>query len=124
MSTRRGSVGSDEDISGTKIAPLDSEIKRGVPKDTSEHGVAGYNEDIDLARIAPLGGKGKYQHPMPHADTQGVTGRDEVLEGAKIPPMDAMMHKVAGHPKSEGIDDEEVDAARAAPLGKVREEML
>lgn len=57
---------------------------------------------------------------MPHANSQGVVGRDDVIAGAKIEPLAS--HKMAGVP-DQGLDDESVDAARIAPMGEVREEM-
>ena len=43
-------------LSGTKIQPLDSEIKRHVPH--TDHGVVGEDSDINQGRIDPLGGRG------------------------------------------------------------------
>ena len=56
-------AGSDAKISGSKIEPLDSEQKEGVPRDESSGGVAGTDINIDQARIDPVGGRGKiFQH--------------------------------------------------------------
>jgi hypothetical protein len=59
---------------------------------------------------------------MPHADSQGVVGRDDVVEGAKIDPLSG---KEPGAKRStaKGLDDENVDASRVQPMGEVREEM-
>ena len=64
---------------------------------------------------------GQYQHTAPHADTQGVVGRDEAVQGAKIEPLSGKEYET--QLKGEGLDDEHVDASRVAPLGEVREEM-
>jgi len=54
----RGTSGSDENISGAKIQPLNSETKEGVPLDQSSRGVVGTDSTIDQARINPFGGRG------------------------------------------------------------------
>ena len=51
--------GSDEQISGTKITPLESENKHGVQRDMSGGGVIGQDDDIDKSRANPLGGAGE-----------------------------------------------------------------
>jgi hypothetical protein len=53
------SAGSDAKISGSKIEPLDSDIKVGVPHDVSSQGVVGSDRNIDQTRIDPVGGHGK-----------------------------------------------------------------
>ena len=55
-----GASGSDENISASKIDPLASEEKHGVPHDTSSGGVTGTDRNIDQSRIDPMGGKGQY----------------------------------------------------------------
>ncbi|GME22559.1 set domain-containing protein [Neofusicoccum parvum] len=116
-----GFTGRDETISGAKIQPLDSETKHNVEHDLSSRGAAGTDHSIDHARIEPLGGHGQFQHPAPHANSQGVVGRDEAFAGAKIAPLDGKEGPTAG--KSTGLDDEAVDGSRIAPLGEVREQM-
>ncbi|RYP56069.1 hypothetical protein DL769_009983 [Monosporascus sp. CRB-8-3] len=121
MST--GATGSDENISASKIQPLESEQKRGVAHDqSSSRGVAGSDRDIDQSRINPLGGKGQYQHPAPHADTQGAVGRDEDIAAARIEPLGGGPE--TSQRKNPGLDDEMVDKARTQPLGSVREPFL
>jgi hypothetical protein len=63
---------------------------------------------------------GQYQHPEPHADSQGVVGRDEAIQGAKIEPLEGGRGTTTS--KQPGLDDEHVDASRINPLGEVREE--
>lgn len=53
------SCGTDENISATKIQPLDSPTKAHVPHAQGEGGVAGTDDDIDHSRIEPLGGHGE-----------------------------------------------------------------
>ncbi len=72
--------------------------------------------DACLHRIA-----GQYQHPEPHADSQGVVGREGVLHSTKIEPLEGKRNEATE--KSTGLDDEQVDAARVQPLGEVREQM-
>jgi hypothetical protein len=55
----RGVVGSNENISASKVQPLDSEIKKGVSHDESDRGVAGTDRTLDQARTEPLGVRGK-----------------------------------------------------------------
>lgn len=50
--------GSDEKISGTKITPLDSEVKYGVEHDISNRGAVGSDTNIDKSRANPVGGSG------------------------------------------------------------------
>jgi hypothetical protein len=57
---------------------------------------------------------------MSHADSQGVVGREEVLQGSKIAPLDGGLRQATQH--TQGLDDEAVDAARLKPLGGVRED--
>ena len=64
---------------------------------------------------------GQYQHTASHADSQGVVGRDETVQGSKIEPLTGKENETQR--KGEGLDDENVDASRVAPLGEVREEM-
>ena len=71
-----GASGSDEQISGSKVEPLASNAKEGVPLDTSSRGSVGTDRSIgespghlhrsitqltriDQARIDPVGGAGK-----------------------------------------------------------------
>ena len=65
---------------------------------------------------------GQYQHTAPHADSQGVVGRDETVQGAKIEPLEGGLANQTAI-KSSGLDDEAVDSARVAPMGSVREEI-
>ncbi|EKG13187.1 hypothetical protein MPH_09659 [Macrophomina phaseolina MS6] len=111
---------SNQKLSEAKIQPLDSETKHNIPHDESDRGVAGTNRAIDQARIDPIGGHGQYQHPAPHADSQGVVGRDGAFAGAKIEPLEGKQGATVG--KSPGLDDEAVDGARINPLGEVREQ--
>ncbi|KAI0381952.1 hypothetical protein F5Y04DRAFT_280183 [Hypomontagnella monticulosa] len=113
------STGNSAQISGTKIAPLDSEVKYNTPSNGADRGSAGSNRTIDQARINPLGGKGQHQNTASHADSQGVVGTTENIGKAKIQPLDKNLHE-AQNPRT-GIDDESVDAARINPLGGVRE---
>ena len=57
---------------------------------------------------------------LPHADSQGVVGREDVIQSAKIAPFDHKVKQSTQH--TQGLDDESVDAARIRPLGEVREE--
>ncbi|KKY25819.1 hypothetical protein UCDDS831_g01912 [Diplodia seriata] len=116
------STGRDDTIAGAKIQPLDSPTKSNVGHDFSDRGAAGTNHSIDQTRIDPLGGHGQYQHPAPHANSQGVVGRDDAFAGAKLAPLegDKYGHTIA---KSSGLDDEAVDGSRIKPLGEVREQM-
>ncbi|OAP61267.1 hypothetical protein AYL99_03468 [Fonsecaea erecta] len=119
---KRGTSGSDEKISATKIPPLDSSVKANAPHDQSSRGATGTDRSIDHSRIDPLGGAGQYQHTAPHADSQGAVGRDETIQGAKIEPLEGKGQQAATT-KSQGLDDETVDTARIDPVGSVREEM-
>ena len=69
----------------------------------------------------PLLQQGQYQHTAPHADSHGVVGTDEVIQGAKLEPLEGQGHQATQ--KSEGVDDESVDTARIEPVGSVREEI-
>ena len=53
-----GVTGKSEDISASKIQPLDSGVKQNEPHDMSARGSAGTDSAIDQARIDPLGGRG------------------------------------------------------------------
>jgi hypothetical protein len=53
-------AGSDAKISGSKIDPLSSDVKTGVPSAESSGGVAGTDHNVDQARIEPVGGAGVY----------------------------------------------------------------
>ena len=66
---------------------------------------------------------GQYQHPEPHADSQGSVGREEVIQGAKIDPLAGGPDLEGGERAKSGLDDENVDASRISPLGEVREQM-
>lgn len=121
MLRSRGASGSDGKISASKIQPLDSEQKEDIPHDQSSRGVAGTDRSIDQTRIDPLGGAGQNKTTAPHADSQGVVGRDETVESAKIDPLSG--DQQTSERKNTGLDDEAVDAARAAPLGSVREQV-
>lgn len=60
---------------------------------------------------------------MPHANSQGVVGYEDIIQSCKIAPMepeDGMMKRADKH--THGLDDETVDASRILPLGEVREE--
>jgi len=116
-----GTSSSDEKISTAKIEPLASDQKEGVPLDMSSRGAIGSDRIIDQSRIDPAGGRGQYQHPEPHADSQGVVGRDETIHGAKIEPLEGGRNTSTS--KQPGLDDEQVDASRISPMGEVREEM-
>ncbi|KAB2574545.1 hypothetical protein DIS24_g113 [Lasiodiplodia hormozganensis] len=115
------SIGRDDTIAGAKIEPLESPIKSNVAHELTDRGAVGTNHSIDRARIDPLGGHGQYQHPAPHANSQGVVGRDDVLAGAKVAPLEGKHGETIA--KTAGLDDEAVDAARIAPMGEVREQM-
>ncbi|KAL2416512.1 hypothetical protein ABEF95_012908 [Exophiala dermatitidis] len=117
MST--GASGSDEKISATKIAPLDSGVKTNTTHDLSSRGSAGTDRNIDQTRIDPLGGKGQNQHTLPHSDAQGSVGRDETIQGAKIEPLAGKQNEATR--KDQGTDEENVDSTRIPPLGAVRE---
>ncbi|KAF2404664.1 hypothetical protein EJ06DRAFT_215195 [Trichodelitschia bisporula] len=115
-----GSCGTDAMLSSSKITPLDADVKRHVPHAPFGSGSTGYDYDIDESRIEPLGGHGQYQHPLPHADSQGVVGRDRVIATSKIEPFD---HKGPAGNMTYGVDQEMVDKARIEPLSEVREQM-
>ncbi|KAI1382374.1 hypothetical protein F4677DRAFT_401779 [Hypoxylon crocopeplum] len=114
------STGNTAQISGTKIEPLESEVKHNTSYDGQDRGSAGSNRTIDQTRIDPLGGKGQHQHTAPHADNQGVVGTTENIGKAKIQPLEGG----AREPQYSrtGLDDESVDAARINPMGAVREQ--
>ncbi|KAK5165812.1 uncharacterized protein LTR77_008735 [Saxophila tyrrhenica] len=117
------STGSDAKISGTKIEPLDStDTKQNQQRDMGGQGVAGSDKNIDQARIGPVGGKGVGQNPAPHDDVQGVVGRDANVEKVKIDPLVSQAEQSTEQP-APGLNDENVSAARVAPLGEVREDM-
>ncbi|KAF2093532.1 hypothetical protein NA57DRAFT_61238 [Rhizodiscina lignyota] len=121
------SVGNAATLSGSKIEPLDSNQKYNTEHDLSDRGSAGTNTNIDEARIDPLGGRvscnaGQYQHPEAHADSQGVVGREDVIQGAKIDPLE-QAPGMKSAPVKGGLDDENVDASRINPMGEVREQM-
>ncbi|KIX96809.1 uncharacterized protein Z520_07529 [Fonsecaea multimorphosa CBS 102226] len=118
----RGTSGSDEKLSATKIQPLDSAVKEHQPHDQSSRGAAGTDRSIDQSRIDPLGGAGQYQHTAPHADSQGAVGRDATIQGTKLEPLQG--GKGSSSDKNPGLDDEVVDGARINPVGSVREEQL
>ncbi|KAI9664405.1 MAG: hypothetical protein M1831_002338 [Alyxoria varia] len=116
--------GSDEKLSAAKVAPLASETKEGVPHDTSNRGAVGHDVDIEKAKDAPLGGRGEYQHTEPHADSSGVVGPDKNIQQTKVEPLSGETgSKEPDKNAQTGVRDENVDAARVAPLGEVREEM-
>ena len=50
---------SDEQISGSKIQSMDSEVQ--IQRDDSQ-GVVGFDDTIDQARIDPVGGQGMHHH--------------------------------------------------------------
>jgi len=56
----RTSCGTDENLSASKIQPLDSENKANAPRFQGGAGVSGFEEDVDQSRIDPLGGRGQY----------------------------------------------------------------
>ncbi|KAG4221125.1 hypothetical protein PC116_g30398 [Phytophthora cactorum] len=114
------STGNTAQISGTKIEPLESEVKYNTPYDGEDRGSAGSNRTIDQSRINPLGGKGQHQHTAPHADSQGVVGTAEGLGKTKIEPLEGKANE-SQTPRT-GLDDEAVDATRIHPLGGVREQ--
>ncbi|EXJ72408.1 uncharacterized protein A1O5_04912 [Cladophialophora psammophila CBS 110553] len=116
----RGTSGSDEKISATKIQPLDSEIKSNQSRDQSSRVATGTNRSIDQSRIDPLSGAGQYQHTAPHADSQGSVERAETIQGSKIKPPEGKGNQ--GTRKNAGLDDETVDMARINSVGSVREE--
>ncbi|KAI9659045.1 MAG: hypothetical protein M1821_002005 [Bathelium mastoideum] len=116
-----GASGSDEKISASKIDPLASDQKYGVEHDLSSRGAAGSDRNIDQTRVDPVGGAGQYRHPDSKADSQGVVGRDEAVQGSKIEPLEGKDHTFQA--KAPGLDDEQVDGSRINPLGEVREEL-
>lgn len=61
------------------------------------------------------------QHPLPHADDQGVVGKDVNIDKANIDPLVSTAHSENTKPAT-GLPEEQVDAARIAPMGEVREE--
>ena len=62
---------------------------------------------------------GQSQHTAPHADSQGVIGRESTLQGAKLEPLNS--NTDSGKSVTQGLDDEAVDPVRIDPLGSVRE---
>jgi hypothetical protein len=62
---------------------------------------------------------GQGQHTAAHANSQGVIGRENALQGAKLEPLDSNVDP--GNPVTQGLDDEAVDSARIDPMGTVRE---
>lgn len=88
-----------------------------------------WEDEVSQSQFSPLfscsrvngNSIGQYQHPEPHADSQGVVGRDETIAGAKIDPL-AGKNKQA-ETELPGLDDENVDSSRIPPMGEVREEM-
>ncbi|MCJ1388686.1 hypothetical protein MMC18_001535 [Xylographa bjoerkii] len=118
MST--GTSGSDEKIGGTKIEPLAAEVKNNTPLDTSSRGATGTYQNVSLVLLASK--PGQYQHTAPHADSHGVVGTDETIQGSKLEPLERQGHEATE--KSGGINDESVDTARIEPVGSVREEIV
>ncbi|KAI1780166.1 hypothetical protein F4818DRAFT_402025 [Hypoxylon cercidicola] len=112
------STGNTTQLSGTKIEPLELEVKYSTSHDDTDRGSAGSNRTVDQTRIDPLGGKGQRQHTAPHADSQGVVGTAENIGKSKIAPLEGA--KEAQIPRT-GLDDEQVDASRINPLGRVKE---
>ncbi|KAI9838839.1 MAG: hypothetical protein M1819_004045 [Sarea resinae] len=117
-------IGNDSNISSSKIDPLRApDVKSNVAHDpSSDRGAVGSDTNIDESRIEPLGGRGHYQHPLSHANAGGATGRDEDISGTKIDPLRAGV-KHNHQSMMQGLDDQEVDAARIQPMGEVRDEM-
>ncbi|KAL1865738.1 hypothetical protein VTK73DRAFT_5084 [Phialemonium thermophilum] len=121
MGPTRTSCGTDENISASKIQPLDSSTKTNIPRAQGEKGVAGFEEDINQSRISPLGGHGQYQHPAPHADSQGAVGTEGTIGRSKIAPLEKPQNETQAH--DSGLSDEAVDSSRIHPLSEVREEL-
>lgn len=61
-----------------------------------------------------------HHEQMPHANSQGVVGRVDIIQSTKIAPLDGGMRQQTLH--TQGLDDEAVDAARVQPMGSVRED--
>jgi hypothetical protein len=71
-----GTSGSDEHISATKIAPLASDQKAGLPHDMSSRGVTGTDRNIDQTRIDPIGGRGQYSGCSTISSLSSKVGKD------------------------------------------------
>merc|ERR1711879_339199 len=105
--------------SGAKIEPLKSPVKYHQPH--SDHGVLGEDFFIQETHEAPLDSPLKHHHlQQAHAETHGVCGYDDIIQSTKIAPMDGKMKQRTTH--EEGLDMENIDASRIAPMGEVREE--
>ena len=52
--TTRGSIGTNEVVSGSKIEPLSAELKENVSHDEGISGSVGTDHDIDQSKIPPL----------------------------------------------------------------------
>ncbi|KAF2748492.1 hypothetical protein M011DRAFT_476497 [Sporormia fimetaria CBS 119925] len=105
-------------LSGAKIEPLKSPVKRHQPHD--DHGDIGEERDIEETHLEPLHSELKHHHTqLPHADSHGVVGHDDDIQQAKIAPFDGKVKQSTQH--WTGLDDETVDAARITPMGEVRE---
>lgn len=67
-------------------------------------------------------GDSDHHHTNPHADSSGVIGREEYVEGSKIGVFDTAYKHRSRTQHETGLDDESVDRARIRPLGEVRED--
>ena len=50
----RGVIGTNDVVSGSKIQPLDAELKKNVSHDEALSGSVGTDHDIDQSKIPPL----------------------------------------------------------------------
>ncbi len=80
-------------------------------------GLDTFNACFSELTTAHIAGQG--QHTAPHADSQGVIGRDNTIQGAKLEPLKSSTSSETS--AAQGLDDEAVDAARIDPMGSVRE---
>jgi hypothetical protein len=100
---------------------LDSETKYNQTHDLGYPSVAGTGRNLNQSRFEPTeGNRGQYKHPAATANSQGVVGRDETVQGAKIDPLGGQGNESTR--ENPVLDDEQVSGARIEPGGAVREE--
>lgn len=111
-------------VASIKLESILLEVEVGLRPISLDRHAANICENVLLTRHWLTGNSqpGQYQHPEPHADSQGVVGRDEAIAGTKIDPLVSEFKEP--QKKMPGLDDETVDVSRIEPMGEVREEML
>jgi hypothetical protein len=118
-----GVIGEDFYIQETHEEPLRSELKRESCFSAASHHVSRALYSHFWAVSSSLLMLYQDHHiQAPHADSQGVVGREDIIQSAKIEPMKKEMFERTEH--THGLDDETVDAARIPPMGEVRDNFL